>query len=58
MTLYLRILDRLFRWAWLHVPMFADYAVEFVRQVENKVHGKMLSPDWIDRAREMLVKEL
>ena len=56
MTLYLRLLDIAFRWAWQHVPWFAEYAVEFVHQVERRVHGKMLQPDWIDKAREVLSK--
>jgi len=54
--MYLRLLDRVFRWCWQHVPMFADYAVEFVHQIERRVHGKMLQPDWIDKAREVLSK--
>lgn len=53
-----RILDPLFRFAWLHVPWFADYCVEFVNQVERRVHGKMMTPGWIERARETLAKEI
>ena len=55
--LYLRVLDRLYRWAWVHVPMFADYSVEFVHQVERRVHGKMLQKDWIAEAREVLERD-
>ena len=52
--LYLRVLDRLYRWAWVHVPMFADYAVEFVHQVERRIHGKLLQPDYIQQMRDAL----
>ena len=51
---YLRILDALFRWCWLHVPLFDEYCVEFVHQVERLVHGAIMKPDWIERAREQL----
>ena len=56
--LYLRVLDRLYRWVWQHVPLFADYSVEFVHQVERRIHGKLLQPDWIDKAREALSERL
>ena len=56
MTLYLRLLDRVFRWAWRRVPWFADYAVEFVHQVERRVHGKLMQPDYIQQMREVLSK--
>lgn len=52
--MYLRLLDRVFRWCWLHVPWFADYAVEFVHQVERRVHGKLLQPDYIQQLRDAL----
>ena len=55
--LYLRLLDAVFRWAWRRVPWFAEYAVEFVRQVERRVHGKMLQKDWIAEAREVLERD-
>ena len=58
MKFYLRLLDRAFRWCWLHVPMFADYCVEFVHQVERRIHGKLMQPDWIDKAREALSERL
>ena len=54
--LYLRLLDIAFRWAWRRVPWFADYCVEFVHQVERRVHGKLMQPDWIAKAREVLSK--
>ena len=54
MTLYLRVLDRLYRWAWQHVPLFADYSVEFVHQVERRVHGKLMQPDYIQQMRDAL----
>jgi len=56
MTLYLRLLDRVFRWAWRRVPWFAVYAVEFVHQVERRVHGKLMQPDYIQQTREVLSK--
>jgi hypothetical protein len=56
MTLYLRLLDVVFRWCWLHVPWFADYCVEFVHQAERQIHGAILRPDVIARAREMIGK--
>ena len=56
MTLYLRLLDVVFRWAWRRVPWFAEYAVEYVSQVQRRVHGKMLTKDWIAKAREALSK--
>ena len=54
--MYLRLLDRAFRWCWLHVPMFADYCVEFVHQVERRVHGKLMQPDYIQQMRDALSK--
>ena len=56
MKLYLKLLDAAFRWCWLHVPMFADYCVEFVHQVERRIHGAILRPDVIAKAREMIGK--
>ena len=56
MRLYLRILDRLYRWAWVHVPLFADYSVEFVHQVERRIHGKLMQPDYIQQMRDALSK--
>jgi hypothetical protein len=50
------ILDPLFRWAFFHVPLFADYCVEFVHQIERKVHGKLLNPDYIQQARDAIGK--
>ena len=52
--LYLRALDVLFRFMWKHVPLFADYAVEFVHQVERRIHGKLLQPDYIQQMRDAL----
>ena len=54
MKLYLRILDKLFRLAWCHIPWFADYAIEYVHQVDRLVHGKLMQPNFIQQAREML----
>jgi hypothetical protein len=53
----LRLLDRVFRWCWLHVPWFADYCVEFVHQVERRVHGKMMQPDFIQQMRDALASD-
>lgn len=52
--MYLRVLDRAFRWCWVHVPWFADYCVEFVHQIERRVHGKLLQPDYIQQMRDAL----
>lgn len=49
---YLRVLDRLFRWCFEHVPFFADYTLEFVSQLNRKVHGKMMRDDYIGKLRE------
>jgi len=54
--MYLRILDRVFRWCWQHVPLFADYSVEYVHQVDRRVHGKLLQPDFIQQMRDALSK--
>lgn len=56
--IYLRyILEPLFRFAWLHVPWFADYAVEFVKQVQHKVQDKLMQPDFIEQARIALAEK-
>jgi len=56
-TFYLRhILDPLFRWSFFHVPLFADYAVEYVHRVERQVHGLLMHPDYIQQAREAIGK--
>lgn len=34
--------------------MFADYSVEFVHQVERRIHGKLLQPDYIQQLRDAL----
>jgi hypothetical protein len=53
---YLRVLDAVFRWCWVHVPWFADYCVEFVRQMQRRVQGRLMQPDYIQQAREALSK--
>ena len=55
--LYLRLLDVVFRWAWRRVPWFAEYATEYVRQVNRLVHGRMLTKDWIAEARAVLERD-
>lgn len=53
-TAYIRILGKVFYWCWLHVPVFADYAIEFVGQVQHKIHKRMMQKDWIAEARKEL----
>ena len=40
--LYLRLLSAAFVWCFRHVPYFAEYAVEYVRQLEKLTHKKIL----------------
>jgi len=39
-------------------PLFADFAVEYVHQVDRLIHGKMMQQDWIGKARGTPEKEL
>lgn len=55
-TAYIRVLGKVFYWCWLHVPLFADYAIEFVGQVQHKIHGKLLQADFIQQMRDALSK--
>ena len=45
---------RLFLWLVYHVPGFDEEAYKWVMDCERQVHGVMLKPDWIERAREQL----
>jgi hypothetical protein len=54
---YLRhILKPLFEFAWQHVPWFADYCVEFVKQIQHEVQGRLMRPDYIEQLRQRLMK--
>ena len=48
------ILHPLFMFAVKHVPLFVDYCVEYVRQLNRRVHGKLLDGDFFDKAREAI----
>lgn len=54
--LYLRILDALFHWCWDHLPGFPDKCVDAVHEMERRIHGAILRPDVIAKAREMIGK--
>ena len=39
-----------------HVPLFLDYTIEYVRQLNRKVQGALMREDFFERAREALEK--
>ena len=56
MNFYLHLLDVVFRWCWNHLPQFPDKCVDAVHEAERRIHGAILRPDVIARAREMIGK--
>ena len=36
------------------VPMFIDFAYLYIQNLQHQVHGKLLTPDYIEQAREAL----
>jgi len=38
------------------VPMFIDFAYLYIQNLQHVVHGKLLTPDYIEQAREALSK--
>lgn len=52
---YLRyILHPLFMFQVRHLPRFLDYAYIYLNELQHVVHGKLMQPDWIEKAREEL----
>jgi hypothetical protein len=50
------ILHPLFIFQVKHVPLFLDFAYLYIMDLQRQVHGKMMKPDWIERAREQLAE--
>jgi hypothetical protein len=54
---YLRhILAPLFMFQVNHLPLFLDYCHVYVGMLQKAVHGKLLTPDYIEQAREELAR--
>lgn len=54
-TFYLKyILYPCFMFAVRHVPLFLDYTIEYVRQLNRKVQGRLMREDFFEHAREAL----
>jgi hypothetical protein len=54
---YIRyILHPIFMLQVKRLPLFLDYAYLYIQQLQHAVHGALLKPDWIERAREELSK--
>ncbi len=50
------ILHPLFMLQVRFVPMFIDFAYLYIQNLQHVVHGKLLTPDYIEQAREALSK--
>ena len=48
------VLHPLFMFQIRHLPLFFDFCYLYVMDIQRQVHGVMLKPDWIERAREQL----
>lgn len=48
------ILHPLFMFQVRFVPMFIDFAYLYIQQLQHAVHGKLLTPDYIEQTREAL----
>ena len=51
------ILHPLFMLQVRFVPMFIDFAYLYIQQLQNAVHGKLLTPDYIEQMREAIARE-
>ena len=51
------ILHPLFMFQVRHLPLFAEYAYRWVMNLQHAVHGKLLTPDYIEQVREALSKQ-
>ena len=38
------------------VPMFLDFAYLYIQNLQHAVHGKLLTPDYIEQVRNELAK--
>ena len=52
-----RILHPLFMFQVLRLPLFFDFAYYYIMQLQHQVHGAMMKPDWIEKAREALAQK-
>jgi hypothetical protein len=34
-----------------HLPLFFDFAYYYIMALQHQVHGAMMKPDWIEKAR-------
>lgn len=50
------ILHPLFMFQVRCVPMFLDYCYLYIQQLQHAVHGKLLTPDYIEQARDELAR--
>ena len=46
-----RILHPLFMFQVRHLPLFFDFAYYYIMALQHQVHGAMMKPDWIEKAR-------
>lgn len=46
-----RILHPLFMFQVRHLPLFFDFAYYYIMALQHRVHGAMMKPDWIEKAR-------
>jgi len=54
---YIRyILAPLFMAQVRHLPMFIDFAYLYIQNLQHLVHGKLLTPDYIEQARDELAR--
>jgi len=50
------ILGWLFIWQFSHVPLFAEYAIEYVHQFEHKLQGVMMKSSRLEDFKRELLK--
>jgi len=50
------ILHPLFMFQVRCVPLFLDYAYLYIQNLQHAVHGKLLTPDYIEQVRNELAK--
>jgi len=49
-----RILHPLFMFQVRHLPLFFDFAYYYIMALQHQVHGKLLTPDYIEQVRASL----
>ena len=49
-----RILHPLFMFQVRRLPLFFDFAYYYIMALQHRVHGKLLTPDYIEQVRASL----